>query len=268
VSPSGDIAWNLSNDEGLVAAWLWRQGHWSTVDAAQVVAINAHGQAVGSVTTLSGYTTLHHAFLWQDDSLHDLGVLAQYACGYETGYCSASAAMDINENGQVVGVSADSAGRIRVVLWDNGTIRDLGLPPNPRYVGRDWHAFINNHGQIAASTATGQGFFWNDGHVRALGTLGGTIEVAGLNAHGEVVGTAVTGAGEQHVFVWSESRGMLDLGTGPHGFSDARAVGINDRGDIVGIGAQCMSHEYGRCLLSPDGYGFQRYVRAILWRAN
>ena len=61
---------------------------------------------------------------------------------------------------------------------------------------------------------------------------------------------------------------MVDLGTGPHRFSDARAIGINDRGEVVGIAAQCNSHEYQQCFLSPDNYRFPRYVRAILWRVN
>ena len=67
----------------------------------------------------------------------------------------------------------------------------------------------------------------------------------GIDNSGKVVGTSVTADGSQHVFVWSESGGMVDLGTGPHGFTAAWAVGINARGDILGLTAPCV-HSYGQ----------------------
>jgi probable HAF family extracellular repeat protein len=91
-----------------------------------------------------------------------------------------------------------------------------------------------------------------------------------LGENGEVIGNSLAGA-EQHVFVWSPARGMIDLGTGPSGFSAAWAVDINSRGDIVGYTAPCVLNSESRCTDYPIDYGFNPAftggdVRAILWR--
>jgi probable HAF family extracellular repeat protein len=102
----------------------------------------------------------------------------------------------------------------------------------------------------------------------SLPSLGGLVEVVGLNENGEVAGTIRIGA-QQHAFVWTHDRGMVDLGIGPHGFDMAWIVDINDRGDILGYVGRCIkvdNFNY-RC---GDGAipGALRWtqVRAILWR--
>ena len=67
-----------------------------------------------------------------------------------------SYATDINNRGDVVGVSNSAAGGDRGVLWARGTITDLGVPLG----GGVSSAFaINSRGQIAGQriTATGVG---------------------------------------------------------------------------------------------------------------
>jgi probable HAF family extracellular repeat protein len=79
------------------------------------------------------------------------------------------------------------------------------------------------------------------------------MRVAGLNDNGEVVGTVFLSNNAQHVFVWSQARGMVDLGTGPHGLGAAWVTDINARGDILGYAAPSVGYGNGE-------------VRAILWR--
>jgi probable HAF family extracellular repeat protein len=267
VNESGDIVLNRYGHESIYA-WLWRNEAWhrlggllSASSPSHVAAMNERGQIVGTTGAVYGGdypSPVQHAFLWEDGAMRDLGVLGFKPCrNYPDRNCSYSSASDVNQNGQVVGTSSDSLGNDHFVLWRNGTIVDLG-PAATAYPGPGARLFINDHGQIVGS-AGGEGFFWSDGNRQPLGSLGGLIEVAGLNENGEVIGTRLTGTGEQHVFVWSQSRGMVDLGTGPHGFSGGWVVGINSRGDILGYTAPCVLDYYDRC-------AYPSQVRAILWR--
>jgi probable HAF family extracellular repeat protein len=155
--------------------------------------------------------------------------------------------MDINAGGQVVGISNDVSGGYHFVLWEGDTVHDLG----PAALGAS--VVINERGQIAWAVGD-HAYFWSDGNKVTLPALGGTMRVIGLNDHGEVVGTVFLSAAAQHVFVWSQARGMIDLGTGPHGFGAAWVTDINARGDILGYAATSV------------GYGGGGEVRAILWR--
>jgi len=228
--------------------------------------MNDRGQVVG--TAHQGEGSPHfHAFIWEDGAGRDLGVLfGPRPCtlpgrGPQPD-CSTAAAQDINESGQIVGISTDNAGQYHFVLWIDEKIEDLGLvdwsatggQPGPRIV-------TNNHGDVAAS-AGGKAFFRSGGIKTELPSAGGALEVVQLNENGAVVGNILMGA-QQHIFVWSQSRGMIDLGTGPDGFSAAWAVDINARGDVLGYTAPCNGNP--RCRdFAVDYWATQ--VRSILWR--
>jgi probable HAF family extracellular repeat protein len=268
VNASGDVAWRGYGHES-VYGFLSRndalqQLHdGSRTDEFRPTDMNDQGQIVGLLPTqFRGGDRIFHAALWNADSVRDLGALGPLECtNFGSGDCSSALAMHINAAGQIVGTSTDSAGANHFVIWENGGIHDLGLAPTvaglyePAFSAR---AFINDRGQVAAS-AGGQGFFWNGGSLESIGSLGGLVAVAGINEDGKVIGTVLTPSGDQHAFVWSQSRGMVDLGTGPHGFGRAWVVGINQRGDILGLTGPC-EHRYNQTC------GYPLDTRAILWR--
>jgi len=116
------------------------------------------------------------------------------------------AALAINDNGQVVGISGPCA----------------AFDPNIGVNLVDIHAWI-----------------WQDGTVTDLGNLGGDGKGGGnhacaINNKGQVVGHSdLAGDATFHAYLWNRATGMQDLGTLP-GDAASLAIGINDGGDVVG----------------------------------
>src|SRR5262249_7267216 len=73
------------------------------------------------------------------------------------------------------------------------------------------------------------------GPLQDLGTLpgGANSAAAGINASGQIVGNADSGATPFHAFIWVSPGPMQDLGTLPGG-SCSEASGINGSGVVVG----------------------------------
>src|SRR5262249_46047634 len=122
---------------------------------------------------------------------------------------------------------------------------------------------INDRGQVAGfsytsatpNAATGvptiDPFLWEGGHMKDLGSLGGTQGfVAGLNNRGEGVGQSnLAGDLPFHPFLW-DGRTLRDLGTlgGDYG----AATWITDAGDVAG---------WAQTPLNAT-------VHAVLWRGS
>lgn len=114
-------------------------------------------------------------------------------------------------------------------------------PPRPRYTVIDLGGCealaISNNGKVAGQCGSGssaRGFFWENGVMQSLGTLGGSWSVAyGVNDAGQVVGTSLAGSGYSGAFLW-QNGAMQNLGSlggnGPSG-----ALAINNAGRVVGF---------------------------------
>jgi probable HAF family extracellular repeat protein len=217
------------------------------------------GSSNGTIDPLTGYPEVN-ATLWKNGRVINLGTLGG----------NQSLAWSVNDRGRVAGfalnkipdpftsaVFAFGATQARAVLWQDGVMRNLGTLGGP-----DSDALlVNERGQVAGmsftnssiNAITGQPtldpFFWEDGKMTDLGTLGGTYGYPNaLNNRGQVVGFSdVAGDQSGHPFLWEE--GVLkDLGT--LGGSAGEARWINDDGDIAGYATLTGDH----------------VVHAVLWR--
>ena len=225
--------------------------------------VNERGQAVGQAQTsvpnsedfcgftangLSPSATTCLPFLWQYGVMTRLPTL-----GGANGYANM-----INNRGEVVGYAENNtqdAGcpvhQFEPVVWENGKIRKL-----PTHTGDSYGvaAQINDNGQVVGASGACAAFnpnsglylvenhalLWEkDGSVHDLGNLGGTGGIAGnhacaLNNQGHVVGhSELPNNTTFHGFLWTRETGMRDLGTFPGDYASL-ALGINDRGDVVG----------------------------------
>jgi len=92
--------------------------------------------------------------------------------------------------------------------------------------------------------------------VTDLGSLGGTSNATAINASGEVVGYSETAVPTViHAFYWTQSTGMVDIGT--LGGNVSQAFGVNDQGVIVGGSNHANNGISYPFIWSPTG-GFQR----------
>jgi probable HAF family extracellular repeat protein len=171
------------------------------------------------------------------------------------------AATEINDRGQVVGISGtcdQAVGRFtakHAVMWDHGKPIDLGS-----LGGVSWNTpmAINNKGDIVgfsdlpgdqSGNPNFHAFLWTRRHgMQDLGTLPGDTfsEALGINEKGQIVGESF-GPSSARAFVW-ENGTMTDLNTliaPSSGLYLLFAGDINNRGVIAG----------GACVLAGSACG-------------
>lgn len=206
-------------------------------------AINQMGQAIGwSYTSYQANEFGHpdvRPFIWsiRDRKMQDLGSLGG-SCG---------AAIAINNRGQVVGGSnLPGDATMHAFLWTaRDGMRDIGTLSGGTYS----HAgFINDKGEVAgfstgARDAQGnrlrRAFYWKDGEMRDLGTIGDDASDAnGLNNRGQVVGETFDWKNGEAIRGWVAERGgtAVDLNTlipANSGYFIMSAMNINDLGEIA-----------------------------------
>jgi len=163
-------------------------------------------------------------------------------------------ALSINDRGQVAGFSTNGTPdpfsciifcwgyETHTVVWQDGVMTDIGTLGGPdAFVGN-----INERGQVAgwsftsnvANASTGfptmDPFLWQNGHMRDLGTLGGTMAVENwMNNAGQVVGQSnLAGDTKGHPFLW-DGHQLIDLGT--LGGDNGTANWVSDNGAVIGF---------------------------------
>ena len=169
-----------------------------------------------------------HAYLWQPGKTTLLPTLGGPSSG----------AAAINDRGQIVGVSQTPNEQTHGVLWQNGTLTDLGA-------GYPWA--INDRGQVLEDVTVKKGYetvLWQGGKATPIKLPSRDFEVRALNDRGQVLGDFTKTNAYPHAFVWHDGK-VTDLGPTFGGYPMA----INDRGDVV-----------------VPQQGWENASRGVLWR--
>ena len=213
-------------------------GSLSVAGDCELLALNDQGRAAGYIFDNSGnqraFTLDPPYTLNQRQLLPNLGPKPYI-----------TAALGINNNGDVVGESQDSSGNL-VPFWYHPSTRkmdNLGTLPG-------WPAAaafaINNHSQIVGGADTiyyeyGHAFIWDPvNKMQDLdpSSLNGDSAAYAINDAGQVVGSFNLYGYPPSAFLWTPTEGMQDLNSLvmnlPPGTHLDVANGINKTGQIVG----------------------------------
>ena len=244
-------------------AFLWKNGVMQDLgtlggpDAAAFF-VNNRGQVAGQAYTnstpnpVTGVPTTD-PFLWESGVMRDLGTLGG----------TLSFTNGLNDRGQVVGQSNLSGDLVfHPFLWDRGVITDLGT------FGGDtgFATVVNEKGDVIGradvpGSKTHHGFLWRDGVLTDLGVLRSDACSTGwaINQTGQIVGSAgITPGGcngPGHGFLWENGGPLVDLNSlvAPgSGLEMTESVGINDRGEISGIGVVANGDVHAFLLIPCD----------------
>ena len=151
--------------------------------------------------------------------------------------------------GVFVGWSNVSSGAVHATIWVSGLTLDLA-PSNSSSTAYN----INDAGRIVG-VVDNRAVYWADQNSTptSMGSIGGTSSVALYqNDVGEAVGYEQFASG-RHGFIWTASGGMVDVNNllpRGSGWIVQEARGINNEGQIVGIGLNALGQQRG-FILSP-----------------
>ncbi len=181
------------------------------------------------------------------------------------------AAVAINDSGQIVGVSGICGGSVgalsakHALLWDHGTVTDLG---NLDGVGWNTPDAINDNGEVVGfantadnvDTLTFHAFLWTKslGKMKDLGTLPGDVisEAEGINDQGQIVGVSYTTAafGNPRAFIYENGAmtPLQDLIPADSGLVLTNGGAINNQGWITGTANDAAGNQVSIVLI-PAG---------------
>jgi probable HAF family extracellular repeat protein len=199
-----------------------------------------------------------HAFEWNRGLLKDLGVLPGGANSAAIYLNDSGLIAGFSENGQIDPISGTPD--LVAVAWDRGNMIEIGtfggsfsfpnaINERGEIVGVALDATPDDFSMMGLGTRT-HAFLWRNGHLRDLGTMGGSDAWAAyINDRGQVAGwsytstavNATTGFPTQHPFIWEDGH-FRDLGTlggtiaivGGMGSCCPGGGAINNRSQVAG----------------------------------
>jgi len=137
-----------------------------------------------------------------------------------------SFATEMNERGDMIGSSVDAADNFRAVVWWHGR-------SSPTALGIEGASpvAINESGHITGYADDGL-FLWRDGSVTYLKRSAvASFGAPSINDRDDVASTVTGQDGRSRAVLWQ--RGRMTMLPTPTGM-DSRAVGINNRGQVIG----------------------------------
>ncbi len=193
--------------------------------------MNDSGQVTGTWGTFGPV----HAFLYSNGTMTGLPAPAftgSFGCQGRA----------INNNGQIAGICWDTGDNAHLVLWQNGTVTDLGMLGN---LASAETLSINNNGQIAgwAGSPNGSnGFLYSNGTITSLGSF----FAAAINDNGVMVGGPSIDSG-------GTVQNLNTLIPAGSGYQIQDATAINDNGQIVANAYDTPTNQGHALLLNPVG---------------
>jgi len=149
--------------------------------------------------------------------------------------CCGGSAKDINDLGQVVGDFYDDQGRYHAALW-SGPAALQSIGPPDQYSSS---IAINAVGHVIIQGLP-RSFLYVDGQLQSLSLAPRyPSQVRAINSCDTIVGSFGPFSDANRAFRWTASSGFEDLNSlipAGSGWKLESAVGINERGDIIGNG--------------------------------
>ena len=237
---NGGIAKNLGLPSGYLARYIPYFGEIYNMSSL-ASAINDNGKVAGTIigTDINKTKRTDVAAVWSGDTITTL--IGLHGTKGPLDYATDSAAGDINNSGQVVGVTYNLDGvGATATEWSGGRAINLGVRPG--YLA-SYAVAINNSGQVVVNNMNTSIYKpkpemiteWSNGRMSVLG-LGSASDI---NDAGQVVGCTDSSNGYCQARLWSEGS-VIDLSQLFPGWIGTNATAINDAGQIVGVGINSL----------------------------
>ena len=203
-------------------------GNTSNIFATTMASgINNSGEIVGT-SIVNGQV---YATTWTNGVAQIIGPTGSYGTAINNLGQISTNAHGINDSGVTAGTN-----------YISGVANAYrGSTTLPNLAGSSYGNGINAGGTVVGSSVSTSGYMhaviWSTLGITDLGTLGGNSYGYGINDSGVAVGYSYLAGGDEHGFVYTSGM-MTDLNylTLTPGWTVAEAYGINNNGQIAGVG--------------------------------